>query len=287
MIYLYPDLFKQVIAMDVAMMFGVNGTAYVNEPYGDEMITSLFEYQQNNINAFLTDDDDLMMYNINTTLGDTSPCADCRIAPNASGVGARTGWPYYNFVRTDPTWTSDGFDDTPLDEWEFSWMPSYPNDIPLLYLYVTEAFQSPLFFEWINTHGDNDGRSEYMKIDDSDHWMAIRQPTVVNNKIAEWIAAASSTSNEASSDVSLSTNGSATNDTDPTTDSTTGITSDNNDTTTDQTTSPSVPVIAEVPKEGVVSSSGSGSSSTAVLGSVSSKILLFVSMIIVISSYIQ
>merc|ERR1719148_3058 len=202
------------------------------------MIKTLLPYQQNNINAFLTDDDELMMHSINTT-----PCADCRIAPNASGVGARTGWPYYNLVRTDPAWTSDGFD-VPLDEWELSMMPSYPDDLPLLYLYASEIFQSPMFFEWIDKQGDNDGRSSYMKIDDSDHWMGIRQPMVVNNKIAEWIAAALPTTNETSSSSDLSPSNTvddATTDTDPTTetDSTSAVTSNNNNTITDQTASPS------------------------------------------------
>jgi len=189
MIYFYPDLFKQVIVMDIPMIthnIGVNETIRVEVPYGDEMIKTLPEYQQNNIHSFLTNDDELMMYNINTTLGGTSPCADCRIAPNASGLGGRTGWPYYNMVRTDPAWTSDGFN-VSLEEWEFSNIPSYPDDLPLLYLYASEFFQNPLFFEWIDKHGDNDGRSSYTRIDDSDHWMVIRQPTVVNNKITEWM----------------------------------------------------------------------------------------------------
>jgi len=89
-------------------------------------------------------------------------------------------------VRTDPAWTSDGFN-VSLEEWEFSNIPSYPDDLPLLYLYASEFFQNPLFFEWIDKHGDNDGRSSYTRIDDSDHWMVIRQPTVVNNKITEWM----------------------------------------------------------------------------------------------------
>jgi len=216
MIYLYPELISKVIMMDIPLISDTNGgvtfvdpTTWNNNDDDDDdennnststsLIDSLMEYQQNNIHSFLTNDDDLMNYNINTTLGGTSPCSTCRIAPNATfGIGARTGWPYYNFVRTDQPWIKDdGFDNDStqlsFDDWEFSFIPSFPDNISVLYLYGTDYFQNPLFFEWIEKRNNIDGTSEYMKVNDSDHWLQVRQPIIVNKKIKEWLTATTNT----------------------------------------------------------------------------------------------
>ena len=54
---------------------------------------------------------------------------------NITGVWARIGWPYVNFIRTDHPWTS--YFSVPLDEWQFNLIPSFPDCIPLLFLYIS------------------------------------------------------------------------------------------------------------------------------------------------------
>jgi len=208
MVYLYPELFSKVIMMDIPLIN--NGVTFVDATkYDSTLINNLAAYQRNNINAFLKNDDELMMHNIDTTLGGTSPCSTCRIAPNATfGIGARTGWPYYNFVRTDHPWMKDGFekDDIPsFNDWDFSFVPSFPDNISILYLWASEYFQNPKFFEWIDNR--NDG-SEYMQVKDSDHWISVRQPLVVNKKITEWlIATTASTADVTTASISIIENG--------------------------------------------------------------------------------
>jgi hypothetical protein len=202
MLYFYPDLFSKVIIIDIPLLgFDMMQEPIPKEGDGDideSIFNSLMEYQKNNINSFLNNDDELMMYNINITIGGTSPCAvGCRIAPDAEfGIGAQTGWPYYNSVRTDILWMKDGFN-VPFDEWELSVIPKFPSNISMLYLYSSDIFQSPIFFEWIDNKRNDDGISEYMRINDSDHWMQVRQPIDVNTKIAQWIASTTTTKSDA------------------------------------------------------------------------------------------
>lgn len=180
MLSLHPDLFERVISLDTPNTPGPNPWSFV--PL-DDRLTIIFpflaEYQQININAFIADNDEAMMAN---TQG--MPCEKCRIAPNATGVGARTGWPYYQWVRTDLDYLADGFN-VSATEWEFNFAPSFPKDVPILYLWASEQFQDQAYFDWIDSRGDG---SEHMQVQDSDHWMQIRQPEAVNAIIAAWIS---------------------------------------------------------------------------------------------------
>jgi len=173
MLYLYPDLFSKVIAMDIPLKNGA--------PVTLPEITQLAPYQQNNINAFLSNNDTMLMDNVQ---GMNSPCQDCRIAPNATGIGAKTGWPYYNLVRDDSPWMSDGFEVSPED-WEYTYVPSFPDEIPLLYLWASEAFQAPTWFDFIDTRAK---RSEHLQVMGSSHWIMVNQPETVNAKIMEWLS---------------------------------------------------------------------------------------------------
>lgn len=179
--YLYPELIERVVALDI----GMTRTAPTRPVEG--MISQLAVYQQNNINAFLSDDDAAMAENLRTEIGGSSPCDTCRIAPNATGVGARTGWPYWNMVRTDPghAWT-DFFPTPPLDEWEFSWAPSFPAGVPLLFLYSSTRFFDDSWLTWIEGRGD--GVSQQGQVLDTDHWLMVRQPAETNRIMAAWLA---------------------------------------------------------------------------------------------------
>jgi len=188
MLHLYPDLFTKVISIDIPMRVG---PPIVPKP---DLKEHLLKYQQNNIDAFLSNDNDIMTQNM-VTLVWAAPCIGCKIAPSdgsvkakphaASGIGARTGWPYYNFVRMEEPWTSDGFD-VPAEDWEFSMAPTFPSSTPLLYLWNTEGFQHPSWFQWIEQRADGSQHTQ-INLNKTDHWMAVRQPVAVNREISEWL----------------------------------------------------------------------------------------------------
>lgn len=189
--YRYPDLVGRVVGLDIGL-----SPPLVIGPF-PAIQSFLPKYQQNNIEAFLADDDEAMRDNLETELEGLSPCHDCRIAPpppgaeseNATadiGVGARTGWPYYNIVQTDKPWPS--FFDVPLDEWEWSTVPSFPDGVPLLFLYSSEDFHDASFRDWIDGRGD--GVSAHAQMEDTDHWLQVRVPEAVNAKIADWMIVA-------------------------------------------------------------------------------------------------
>jgi pimeloyl-ACP methyl ester carboxylesterase len=193
MLHLYPDLFNKVISIDIPMRVGIPIA-----PYPD-LKEHLPTYQQNNIEAFLSNDNDIMTQNM-VTLVWAAPCIGCKIAPSeggvqakphaASGIGARTGWPYYNFVRMDEPWTSDGFD-VPVEDWKFSFAPTFPSSTPLLYLWNTEGFQQPSWFQWIEQRADGSQHTQ-INLKNTDHWMQVRHPVAVNSEISEWLASVKS-----------------------------------------------------------------------------------------------
>lgn len=188
LVSLYPELFERVISMDIPNPPGPSPFALV--PNGQQMALikpNLMEYQQINGEAFLADDDETMAANTRGT-----PCENCRIAPNATGVGGRTGWPYYQWVRNDLNWLEDGFD-VPPTEWEFVFAPSFPTGVPILYLYASEHFQEQSYLDWIDGRGDG---SEHVLVEDSDHWLQLRQPEAVNAKMAAWISSLAETAGD-------------------------------------------------------------------------------------------
>jgi len=191
--YRYPNLVKQIVAMDVPLYIGQPTIPYPG------YIELLPEYQQNNIQAFLEDDDEAIMENMIDMDGQSRmPCFNCSIAPNATvGVGAKTGWPYYIFVKMEePVWTD--YYDVPTEEWEFVYVPSFPDRIPFLYLY-SPRFPVGSFLDWVDERGDN--VSEYVLLNDTDHWLLTQQPKQVNTIMRDWfqkVADADTTSSDLS-----------------------------------------------------------------------------------------
>ncbi|KAL7550392.1 hypothetical protein ACHAWF_013633 [Thalassiosira exigua] len=180
----YSDIVSRVVALDVGMKVGPPTVPY------EGMIHDLRQYQQNNINAFLSQDDAAMAANLKTEIGGRSPCDNCSIAPNAAvGVGAKTGWPYRDFVRVDEPWTS-AFD-IPADQWEFDFVPSFPKDVPLMFLYSSTMFHDKSFRDWIDARGD--GLSEHLHMKDTDHWITVRVPRALNDKMTEWFESTAAT----------------------------------------------------------------------------------------------
>jgi len=184
-IWQHEDEVKQVIAMDIGM-----DTKAPSRPLPNEGMTPfLMQYQQNNIKAFKTDNDTAMTENLKTQLGGTSPCDSCRIAPGATGVGARTGWPYYQFVRSaaGEVWIDRLAPHIPLAQWKFSLAPSFPEKVPLLFLYSSEIFSTPAFRDWISKRGTVDG-SKVVKLNNTDHWLQIRVSETTNNYMQGWLS---------------------------------------------------------------------------------------------------
>jgi len=188
MLHYWPDLAKVHIALDIGMKVGHN---IAPVPFdGRKDVIPI--YQQNNIDAFLEKNDQAMTTNLETRLGGKAPCHNCKIAPNATAgsIGARTGWPYYNFVRTDKPWTNF-FSDVPFDEWQFDYSPSYPKNLPLLFLYSSTMFHDESFRHWIDDRAKTDKLSEHQQMEGTDHWIPTRVPKALNDKMTEWLEKAS------------------------------------------------------------------------------------------------
>merc|ERR1719397_671311 len=191
--YLYPEIIWKVISLDIGND-PTNGKGIVM-PTGTSMIPYLAQYQQNNIMSYLQKNDTAMAINMNITLGRTVPCTDCRIAPDSTGWGYRTGWPYYNFIRDDSPWPTRLAPEVPVSDYEFSFIPSWPKHLPLLFLYGkceqdfvkcvprTFFFFTQDFLKWIDAQPE----SKYYGIDNAGHWMALSQYAVVNNYIQLFI----------------------------------------------------------------------------------------------------
>jgi len=182
----YPELMLRVVGMDIGFAPTTHVPAFVGT------LDDVTPFQVAIINAFVDDDDatiQAFFESFRTTF--LLPCLDCEISPGnntgPNGVTATLGWPQYGFVRTDYPWT-EAFD-TPVADFEFNYMPSFPADAPFLFLWASEHFIFPGQLEWIDARGEADGVSEQMQIEDSDHWVMLRQASQVNDKLASWFAA--------------------------------------------------------------------------------------------------
>ena len=129
--------------------------------------------------------------------------------PSCQMFQARIGWPYYQFTRGGKSeWHSRLAPDIALEKWKFYFTPSFPDDRPatgasssprLLFLYAycddgtgvgtekpcekrTPAIAGD-FLDWVR------GRkgSAAIRIDNADHWFAMRSPMIVNKHIAKFL----------------------------------------------------------------------------------------------------
>ena len=125
------------------------------------------------------------------------PCKLCKLSPNSSGIGYRSTWPYYHNIQNDPPgseWTETIFPEIPLDKWNFSFAPDLPAGVPVLFLYSESEpgadlrFYSDDFLTYLD--GRKDG-SAHFAVEGSDHWVQVRKPEFVNQKIVDFIIATS------------------------------------------------------------------------------------------------
>eukprot|EP00929_Paragymnodinium_shiwhaense_P096144 TRINITY_DN5765_c0_g3_i1.p1 TRINITY_DN5765_c0_g3~~TRINITY_DN5765_c0_g3_i1.p1 ORF type:complete len:352 (+),score=29.57 TRINITY_DN5765_c0_g3_i1:68-1123(+) len=178
----HPGVVRQVIAMQIGME-----TTPPERPLPHEgSLRELPMYQQNAIRAFKADNDTAMAVNLMIELGATSPCDSCRIAPGATGVGARTGWPYYELVRHDENgdWIDRLAPGVPPSNWKFSLAPSFPEHVPFLFLWSEEPCSSPSFRDWVDSRGDG---SKAVRLMGTDHWLQARAPKVTNEAMERWL----------------------------------------------------------------------------------------------------
>merc|ERR1712127_438152 len=73
-----------------------------------------------------------------------------------------------NYVNDNPAWPS--FFDTPYDKFEFEFTPTWPDDVPLQFLYQSDLFFRPNFLTFIDGRGDGSSHTQIGK----EHWFLCR-----------------------------------------------------------------------------------------------------------------
>ena len=198
--YRWPQLVKRLVAMDIGMdpctlepTLGLECTGGL--PAGTQSFEEQPGYVQTNIEAFLTHDD-AMMRESYAVVG--TPCADCD-ALITGGIG----WPYWQLVRDGPgeTWPENVLPRVPRAAWRYSFAPSIPPGIPILFTYGTcqdntgcrgcppceerseyAEYYAP-WIEWVDRHGDG---FRSVAIDGADHWHMCRASAQTNAAMQRW-----------------------------------------------------------------------------------------------------
>jgi len=160
----YPETVKRVVVMDVG-----NNPGGIFAP-SQNVSAILYPFQLQAIAAYLSQNDTAMNEVIQSLAGAGGPpCADCQIAPDTDiGVGYRLGWMHYNWINEDPAWTS--FFDEPGANFNFSYTPSWPEEVPQLFLWATEEFHEDSLLTWLDERGDGSGHQQI----GTDHWFMAR-----------------------------------------------------------------------------------------------------------------
>merc|ERR1712087_195472 len=107
-------------------------------------------------------------------------------------IGYRTGWVHEHFVNA----TFRTYFDTPVEDWEFSYTPDWPESVPQLFLWGSPFF-APELLTWLDSREDGSGHrriSQFPGQPIGDHWFMVRDlfgaPTVsaTNAAMEEFIA---------------------------------------------------------------------------------------------------
>jgi len=191
--YRYPHLVKQVVAMDIGMdLLGGKGGL----PPGTPTLEEQPHYVQTNIRSFLSQND-TMMRTSPAVIG--TPCANCDAIINAN-----IGWPYWQMVRDGPkeTWPERVVPHVPRSQWNFSFAPDFPDEIPLLFAYGTcedntgchgcppcadRSDYIEYYRPWIRWVDQRSEGSRSVAISGGDHWSMCRKSKQVNAKIHAWL----------------------------------------------------------------------------------------------------
>ena len=205
--YRFPALVKRLVAMDIGMdpctlkpTLALQCTGGL--PAGTQSLEEQPDYVRTNIEAFLTHDD-AMMRESYAVVG--TPCADCDAL-----ITSDIGWPYWQFVRDGPgeTWPENVLPRVPRAEWKFSFAPSIPRGIPILFTYgtcqdntgcrgcppcedrsdYTDYYQ--VWIDWLDGRGSSAYRtagSRAVAIEGADHWHMCRASKAVNAAMQSWL----------------------------------------------------------------------------------------------------
>ena len=147
--YRFPQRVQMLVTLDVGNDPTGNGTALSTEA----TLSQLPSYQQRNIEAYVEGNDAAMQRHVDSMGALFGPCAlhRCIIAPGqTAGIGARTGWPYHVISRTDVHWQERLAPGVAPSAWEFRLTPTFPPQVPLLYLWGSGLFHSQVLFAFFS-----------------------------------------------------------------------------------------------------------------------------------------
>jgi len=193
-VYRYPHLVKRVVAMDIGMELLGGGKGGL--PPGTPTLEEQPAYVQTNIRSFLSQNN-TMMRTSPAVIG--TPCANCDAIINAN-----IGWPYWQMVRDGPkeTWPERVVPHVPRAQWNFSFAPGFPEEIPLLFTYGTcddntgchgcppcadRSGYIKYFKPWIRWVDQRNVDSRSVAISGGDHWSMCRKSKQVNAEIHAWL----------------------------------------------------------------------------------------------------
>eukprot|EP00560_Eucampia_antarctica_P002288 CAMPEP_0197833074 /NCGR_PEP_ID=MMETSP1437-20131217/17600_1 /TAXON_ID=49252 ORGANISM="Eucampia antarctica, Strain CCMP1452" /NCGR_SAMPLE_ID=MMETSP1437 /ASSEMBLY_ACC=CAM_ASM_001096 /LENGTH=404 /DNA_ID=CAMNT_0043436873 /DNA_START=37 /DNA_END=1252 /DNA_ORIENTATION=+ len=200
--YRFPTILGRVIVLDTPM--SKENLNYWLDPVKYKASLFYSGYQKGNVEAYLENNDTTMSVNMNDTLGAYSmavnapytlspPCYNCTIAPQASGIGAQTGWLYNTFVNDaeGEVWTERLAPGVPINEWEFNMIPSFPDTVPLYFLFSSIGVEIP-YLQWIKARDDgSDWDHLQAKIGNysynNDHWFSVRFSAMTNKHMEDWL----------------------------------------------------------------------------------------------------
>lgn len=160
----HPGNVKRVVSMDIG------NTPGTPPPKSDATIPLLFPFQQGAIAAWRAKNDTLMQETIDgmaAVFGIGPPCTTCKITPDSEvPIGYRVGWMHEQFVN--PTYRT--FFDTPVEDWEFTLSPTWPDSVPQLFLWAFDVFHGKSLLTWLDARGDGSGHRRIS----GDHWFMLR-----------------------------------------------------------------------------------------------------------------
>lgn len=195
LVYRYPGFVKRIVAMDIGMDL-LHDQGGLTAAYGPLPLEEQIDYVRTIIVSFLTHND-TMMRTAPAVAG--TPCADCEKL-----VSSALGWPYWQLVREgDAAWPERVLPRVPRSEWDFSFVPSFPADMPLLFTYGTcqdntglcrgcppcadRSEYTEYYAPWIKWVDERGYGSRSVAMRDTDHWHMCRGSKATNDAIQAFL----------------------------------------------------------------------------------------------------
>ena len=200
--YKYSSRVRAVVSFDIGLGMGPL-------PGWTEKVKDMSEYQQVNVNSYLTHNDSMLQIYI---AGDRcTPCGLCQVAPGqpSPGPGHLTAWPYTNFLMTphDKGITRLA-PNLSLRQWQHHFIPFWPDHIPIYLIYAEcneegffdqctknarywetctdppKGLHSDAFLDWLDARRDG---SSYDSVR-MGHWIPCRgDVNATNAKVDAWL----------------------------------------------------------------------------------------------------